>query len=245
MSNIAVKGAKTVAKGAIIVAKELVGKEVVEKALLAGTDVIGKYNSRIKIPDLKDVPIEDAVKNLNELDLLPITAIAQPNVGYSDTYENVVVNSEPKFGKKVDSKTTIKLYYVTNEVISKSIEMEKSMDEEFKLPRVTGLNIYEAREDLEELGLRVTLKLENPNIHHISREDGQVTRVTYPDNKKLASKQKKGERVWLYYVDENVISESANIKEIKIEKTSLRKERIAKAMNNIPNIVKREKKTKE
>lgn len=241
MPNKVIKGVKAVAKVTMKVAKELIGKEVVEKAVSAGTEAVEKYNRRIEIPDLKDVSVEDAVRNLTDLNLLPITAIAQPNVGYANTYENVVVSSDPKFGKKVDSKSTVKLYYVTNEVIVKSIEMEKSIDEEFKLPRLIGLDIYEAREDLEELGLRVTLKLENPNIQFINREEGQVTRVAYPDNKKLTPKQKKGERIWLYYVDDKVINESLTMKEIKLEKASVRKERISKAVKDIPNRMKRKK----
>ena len=241
MPNKVIKGAKAVAKVTIKVTKELIGKEVIEKAVLAGTEAVEKYNSRIKIPDLKDVFVEDAVRNLNDLNLLPIIAIAQPNVGYANTHENVVVSSDPKFGKKVDPKSTVKLYYVTNEVRVKSIEMEKSVDEEFKLPRLIGLDIYEAREDLEGLGLRVTLKLENPNIQFINREEGQVTRVAYPDNKKLTSKQKKGERIWLYYVDDKVINESLSMKEIKLEKASVRKERISKAVKDISNRMKRKK----
>jgi len=241
MPNKVIKSVKAVAKVTMKVAKEFIGKEVVEKAVLVGTEAVEKYNSRIEIPDLKDVFVEDAVRNLNDLNLLPITAIAQPNVGYANTYENIVVSSDPKFGKKVDSKSTVKLYYVTNEVIVKSVEMEKSIDEEFKLPRLIGLDIYEAREDLEELGLRVTLKLENPNIQFINREEGQVTRAAYPDNKKLTPKQKKGERIWLYYVDDKVINESLSMKEIKLEKASVRKERISKVVKDIPNRMKRKK----
>jgi len=241
MPNVVVQGAKTAAKSVIKFTKDHIAKEAIEKAVSVGADVFEKYNNRIKIPDLKDVSVEDAVRNLNELNLLPITAMAKPNVRYADTYENMVVNSEPKFGKKVDPKATVKLYYVTNDVISKSKELEKSLDDEFKLPRVVGLNIYEAREDLEELGLRVILKLENPNLQHINREDGQVTRVTYPDNKKLTPKQKKGERVWLYYVDENVIKESLSITENMTKRVHVRKNKILLSQNNLRNPFKRKK----
>lgn len=239
MAKIVIKSAKTVAKGALKIGKELIGNEVIDKVVDVSATAIDKYNSRIRIPDLKDVPLEEALKNLKDIDLLPLQAIAQPNVAYADLYENVVVHSEPKFGKKVEPKTTVKIYYITNEVIILSKELEKRIDDVFKLPRVKGLDIYDAREDLEELGLRVSLKLEKPSIQHINREDGQVTRVTYPDNKRLSQKQKKGERVWLYYVDETVIQESVNIKNMKVQIKTERKEKIAQTVSKLPKPFKR------
>lgn len=241
MPNIAVKGVKAAGKGAMRLAKEFLGKEVIEKAVVVGADAIEKYNSRIKIPDLKDVPIDDAIKNLCELNLLPIKAIANPNVGYAESLEDVVVDCEPKFGRRVDPMTTVKVYYVTKEIISKSKELAKGLVEVFRLPRVIGLDIYEAREDLEELGLRVALKLESPGKQFISREDGQVTRVTYPDNKKLTQKQKKGERVWVYYVDENTINQSKKMVQDKTEKIRVQKERIIESINNVPKPFKKKK----
>lgn len=231
---------KEVLKIAKEVATEVASLEIVEKIVEVGTDAFEDYKNRITIPDLKDVNIDDALSNLEELGLVPVAAIAQPKSSYSELYENVVVGSEPKFGKKVEPESAVKVYYVTDEVIKNSKELEVSTEGEFKLPRIIGLDKFEAREDLEALGLRVTLKLDTPDIKHIEREDGQVTKITYPDNEKLTSKQKKGERVWLFYVDEDVINESIAIRENEIQKDNMRKEKFANMFSSIPNLLKRE-----
>ena len=90
---------------------------------------------------------------------------------------------------------------------------------EFKVPIVVGLNIYEAREDLEELGLRVTEKLESPSPNFVNKGDGQVTKLTFPNGQKVGSKLKTGDRIFLYYVNDEVIFESKSLKD-KNEKTS-------------------------
>jgi hypothetical protein len=236
MPNIPVK---SIAKGTLKIAKEFLGKEVVEKAVEVGTSALEKYNNRIMVSDLKDVSIEDAVRNLSEMNLLPITAIAKPNASYAYSTENTVVSSEPTFGKKVDPKSSVKLYYVTSEIITLSKELEKSNAEEFIIPRIIGLDMYEAREDLEELGLRVTFKLDKPHIKHTSREIGQVTKVTYPDNKKLTTKQKKGERLWVYYVDENVINYSAELNNNRIRLLNERKNNVVKKIENVSKVLKK------
>lgn len=51
----------------------------------------------------------------------------------------------------------------------------------------------------------------------MDREDDQVTRVTYPNQKKIGSKVKTGERIWIFYVNEQVIAQSKAIKEKRIE----------------------------
>lgn len=46
-------------------------------------------------------------------------------------------------------------------------------------------------------------------------EEGQVTRVTYPNDAKNNPKFKSGDRAWVYYVDQAILSESKNLKEQK------------------------------
>lgn len=205
----------TVIKSGKVVA-EAFAPEVLNYGVKFGTEFIEKQKNLLRIPDLKDVHVDEALRLLkDELNLTPTSAIANPNLAYADESEYKVMYSKPRFGSKVDLGTTVKVYYLTQEVIDKSKKLLENVVQEFKVPEVIGLNIYEAREDLESLGLKVTGKLEKPSLRFVSKEDGQVTRVTYPNNHKIGSKLKTGDRVWIYYVNEEVIFESISLKDKK------------------------------
>lgn len=200
-------------KGGKLVAYKL-APNVMSLGTKIGVEIIEKQKNLVKIPNLKDVHIDEALRVLkDELNLTPTSAIAKPNISYANECENEVVYSEPKFGRRVDPKTMVKVYYLTQDVIDKSKLLLKNAVQEFKTPEVISLNIHEAREDLEGLGLRVTEKLEKPNLKFVSKVEGQVTRVTFPSDKKIGSKLKTWDRVWLYYVNEEVILKSRSIKE--------------------------------
>ncbi|SCZ81129.1 PASTA domain-containing protein [Acidaminobacter hydrogenoformans] len=202
-------------KGGKIVAHKL-APDVVNLGAKIGTEIIEKQKSLVKIPNLKDVHIDEALRILkDELNLIPTSAVAKPNIAYANESENEVVYSEPRFGRRVNPKTMVKVYYLTQEVIDKSKELLDNSVQEFKMPVVVGLNIEEAREDLQGLGLRVTEKLEKPNLKFVNTVDGQVTRVTLPGDKKVISKLKTGDRICLYFVNEEVILESKAIRDHK------------------------------
>lgn len=224
---------KGLINGGKIVAKQF-APDVLNLGAKIGVEIIEKQKKLIKIPDLKDVHIDEALRVLkDELNLTPTPAIANPSIAYADESENDVMYSEPKFGSRVNPGTTVKVYYLTKEVIDKSKDLLGKEVQEFKVPRVIGLNIYEAREDLEGLGLKVSEKLETPNLKFVDKEDGQVTRVTYPDNQKIGSKFKTGNRVWLYYVNEEVILESKSIKDKKDKDRQVIIDKIGKVTKEI------------
>ncbi|RJE47202.1 MULTISPECIES: PASTA domain-containing protein [unclassified Dehalobacter] len=206
-------------KGVIKAGKEvakIMAPDVLNLGAKIGTEIVQKQMNLVKIPDLKDVHVDEALRVLkDELNLTPISAIANPSLAYAYESENDVMHSEPRFGSRVDPGTTVKVYYLTQEVIDKSKNLLGNVVQEFQVPRIIGLNIYEAREDLEGLGLKVTEKLEKPHLSFIGKEDGQVTRFTYPNDQKIGSKLKSGDRVWLYYLNEEVILESTSIKDKK------------------------------
>ncbi|MBK5253351.1 MAG: hypothetical protein JJE03_02580 [Peptostreptococcaceae bacterium] len=194
----------------------MIAPEVLEFGAKMGSELIEKQKNLVKIPDLIDVNIDEALRVLkDELNLTPTAAIANPSLAYADESEKDVMYSEPRFGSRVNPGTIVKVYYLTQEVIDKSKELLGNEIQEIKVPIVIGLNIYEAREDLEGLGLKAAEKLEKPSLRFVRKEDGQVTRVTYPNNKKIGSKLKTGDRVWIYYVNEEVITESKMIKDKK------------------------------
>jgi len=188
--------------------------EVIELGAKIGSDIYEQQKSMVKIPDLKDVHIDEAMRILkDELHLIPTKAFANPNIAYADESDNEVMYSEPRFGSRVNPGSPIKVYYLNQEVIDKSKVLLSNGVSEFKVPIVVGLNVYEAREDLENLGLRVADKLETPHHSFANKEDGQVTRLTYPNEKSVGSKLKTGDRVFLYFVNEEVILESKALKE--------------------------------
>jgi hypothetical protein len=215
-------------------AAKQIAPDVMNLGAKISVEIIEKQKNLVKIPDLKDVHIDEALRVLkDEINLIPTSAIANPSLAYADESENDVMYSDPRFGSRVNPKTTVKVYYLTQEVIEKSKELLANEVKEFKVPEVVGLNIYEAREDLESLGLKVTDKLEKPNLKFVSKEDGQVTRVTYPNDKKIGSKLKTGERVWLYYVNEEVILESRSIHDKKEEDRKVIIDKIGKVTKDV------------
>jgi len=184
---------KNLLKGGKAVAKFVV-PEVVELGAKIGTDIYEQQKLMVKIPDLKDVHIDEAMRLLkDDLNLTPTKAIANPNIAYADESDNEVMYSEPRFGSRVNPGSPIKVYYLNQEVIDKSKVLLNNAVSEFKVPIVVGLNVYEAREDLEGLGLRVADKLEAPHQSLANKEDGQVTRITHPNEKAIGSKLKTGD----------------------------------------------------
>jgi Uncharacterized protein conserved in bacteria len=226
-------GKKVLIKGGKVVA-EMIAPDVLNLGAKIGNELIEKQKNLVRIPNLKDVHIDEALRVLkDELNLTPTSAIANPSFSYADESENDAMYTEPKFGSRVAPGTTVKVYYLTQEVIIKSKELLENKVQEFKVPRVIGLNINEAREDLEGLGLKVTEKLEKPSLGLNSKEEGQVTRLTYPNDQKTGSALKTGDRVWLYYVNKEVILESKLIKDKKDKDGQERIDKIEKAAKDI------------
>ena len=204
---------KNLLKGSKVVA-DIMMPEVVELGAKIGTEIYEQQKSMVKIPDLKDVHIDEAMRVLkDELHLVPTKAYANPNIAFADESDNEVMYSEPRFGSRVNPGSPSKVYYLNQEVIDKSKVLFNNAVSEFKVPIVVGLNVYEAREDLEKLGLRVADKLETSHHSFANKEDGQVTRLTYPNDKSVGSKLKTGDRVFLYYVNEEIILDSKALKE--------------------------------
>jgi beta-lactam-binding protein with PASTA domain len=202
----------TVLKGGKAVAK-VFAPELIELGAKIGNDLVEKQKSLVKIPDLKDIHIDEALRILKEdLNLIPTPAIANPSSAYADESENEVMSTEPRFGSRVNPGTTIKVYYLTQEVIDKSRHLLENVPQEFKVPIVIGLNIYDAREDLEALGLKITEKLEQPNVVFAEKVDGQVTKLTYSNEKKVGIRLNVGDRIWVYYVNDEVVLASKAIK---------------------------------
>jgi len=224
---------KNLLKGSKVVA-DIFMPEVVELGAKIGSDIYEQQKSMVKIPDLKDVHIDEAIRILKEeLHLIPTMAIANPNIAYADESDKEVMYSEPRFGSRVNPGTAIKVYYVTQEVIDKCKDLLKTAVSEFKVPIVVGLNVYEAREDLENLGLRVADKLETPHQNLSSKFDGQVTRITHPNEKAIGSKLKTGDRVFLYYVNEEVILMSKALKEKNDKEKQEMIDNISKSAKNL------------
>jgi len=213
---------------------EVVPKEVVDLGTKIGHDMYEQQKLLVKIPDLKDVHIEEALRILkDELHLVPTKIVANPNIAYADESEFKVVLVEPRFGSKVKPGTPIKIYYLTQEIIDKSKVLLGSYIHTFKVPSVVGLNVYEAREDLERLGLKVTHKKDLPSSYYANKEDGQVTKLAYANGQNIGSKLRTGERVCVYYVDDAIISESKAMQYIKEKENQNMINKVSKVTHDI------------
>jgi beta-lactam-binding protein with PASTA domain len=246
MVNVVIKrGRKLLMKGGKVVLGHI-APDFLNSVTKIGNDIIEHQKNLVKIPDLKDVHIDEALRVLkDELNLRPTSAIATPSLGYADGSENNVVYSVPRFGSQVNPKAIVKVYYLTQEVIDKSKELLENKVQEFKVPVVIGLNLYEAREDLENLGLKVTEKLEKSRLKFTNKEDGQVTRITYPNNHKIGSKVKTGTRIFLYYVNEEVILESNSRKDKKDKNRQEKIDTIGRVAKNIRKPLRKKKRSYE
>ncbi len=219
--RVAKKGAKLIFSAALPAAIDLGGKFT--------NEIIEGQKNRVKVPNLKDVHIEKALKILKEdYNLNPTSVVAKPKAAYAYESENEVMYTEPKCGSRLNPKSMVKVFYLTQETIDASKVILSKKVQEFELPRIIGLNIDEAQEDLQSLGLKVTVKLEKADMKFINKEQNQVTRATYPNDHKIKGKLKVGERVWVYFINEEVINEIKLMKELK-EKAN--QERIEKIVN--------------
>lgn len=234
MGNIIIKsGTRLLLKGGKVVLNQI-APDAFNFGAKIGNEFMDHQKNLVKIPNLKDVHIAEALRVLSdELNLTATSAIAKPSLRYANESENEVMYSEPRFGSRVNPRTMVKVYYLTQEVIDKSKELLEIKVQEFKVPGVIGLNIHEAREDLEDLGLKVTEKLEKPSLRFVDKEAGQVTRTTNSNNRKIDSKIKTGNRVLLYYVNEEVILESKAIKDKKEKNRQVIIDKIGKTTKDI------------
>lgn len=76
---------KNLLKGGKLVANQL-APDVVNLGAKIGLEIIEKQKNLVKIPDLKDVHIEEALRILKEdLNLTPTSVIANPSIAYADS----------------------------------------------------------------------------------------------------------------------------------------------------------------
>lgn len=133
--------------GGKILAEALV-PDAVDIGAKISEDVYENQKSKIKIPALNDVHIDEAMRILKEeFNLVPTALVCKPNAAYANERENEVMSSEPRFGTRVDSGTPVKLCYLTAEVIEKSKVLLGKEVREFQVPRIIGVNVYETIEE--------------------------------------------------------------------------------------------------
>lgn len=208
-------GQKILLNGGKKLAKQLT-PNLLEFGAKLGTEFIEKQKSLVRIPNLKDVEIENAMKVLNEqIGLTGIATCMKPSIALADENPNCVISSSPKFGSKVEPSSVVKLYYVTEDILEQCRALKNEQTHKLKLPKIVGAQLEESRKDLEDLGLRVTVKLEKAQVKFADYDADQTTRLTYTDGKNFGNTYIQGERICLWYVDSNIIEESRQLKELK------------------------------
>lgn len=233
-------GSKIAAKVAPVVVKNskaiigVAGGLAFDAAKNAGEAIVENQKSLVKIPDLKEVMIDEAFKILAEkYNLTPIKIVAIPAPEFAGLKENTVVSQKPRSGARVSPNTAVKLYYITNDVIEKSKELKANKDVKKYIPKIINLDLIEARQILDSYRLNVTEKLEEPHVKFYKKVVGQVTRITYPNNKNIDKLLKNGDRVIVYYIDEEVLNRSKKLKEDQDEKN---REKIKATKDSVNNI---------
>ncbi len=207
------QGSKVALKHGGKVLGAVISDEVLKKSVELGNDYIAKQKELIKIPDIVDVQLDEAVKVLkDDIGFTPLLATAQPKLEYAQATANVVLYTVPKVGTKIMPKSVVKVYYLTPELLEKSKVLFDTQIKDVKVNTIIGMQMHEGRKELLELGLKVTEKLETANIKLIHKIDGEITRITRAKLDKPEVKFKTGDSIWLYYVDQNVIDESLALK---------------------------------
>ncbi|EGP4986441.1 MULTISPECIES: PASTA domain-containing protein [Enterococcus] len=117
----------TVGKVAKVTAKALVNNPKVQDfgMNIAQNAMNKKDSNKIKMPNLIDVSVEDAIKIASKKELHAVKILATPKSSYANLSKNMVVYTDPKPNKTV--KDLIKLYYLDDKVIeqSKSLKQEE------------------------------------------------------------------------------------------------------------------------
>ncbi|NLM06149.1 MAG: PASTA domain-containing protein, partial [Tissierellia bacterium] len=72
-----------------------------------------------KIPDLKDVNVEEALKILEDLDFKGVSVTPNLNPTYPIEPMNRVLKTVPEAGKNVDIGSVVKVYYIDDDVLEK------------------------------------------------------------------------------------------------------------------------------
>lgn len=129
-----------------------------------------------------------------------------------------IVETQPKPGTKAKPGSVVKLYVATDDVLQESQAMADQKGQEVLLPKLEGLPIEEAIEDLEDLGLKATPKEEAPKAGLTKLAPKTVTRVTTPDGKAVRSRKiHSKQRLWVVYVSPDTLAQSRMLQEEKIK----------------------------
>ncbi|EGO9940322.1 PASTA domain-containing protein [Enterococcus faecium] len=115
----------TVGKVAKVTAKALVNNSKVQDfgMNIAQNAMNKKDSNKIKMPNLIDVSVEDAIKIASKKELHGVKILATPKSSYANLSKNMVVYTDPKPNKTV--KDLIKLYYLDDKVIEQSKRLKQ------------------------------------------------------------------------------------------------------------------------
>ena len=99
---------------------------------------------------------------------------------------------------------------VISPVVQKTTEVvEKTIDNNVKVPNVLGMQAQEAKDVLESLGLKVSiLKQRTPNKKYAKYESGEVIEMEYDTPSLILKGVHKGSLVKIYIADEEVLTKS-------------------------------------
>ena len=123
MVTIGIAAVGAVGKAIVDKAPELIDK--IQKAQLERQKLKNEQKiNQVMVPDVKNKEIEEAIYLIRDMDLTPNeVSIKKANRKYIDYEAGVIVRAIPKPGKYVNKKTAIRLEYLTQNILDKSLQL--------------------------------------------------------------------------------------------------------------------------
>lgn len=161
-----------------------------------------KEISMISLPNVLDLDLAEGKELLENLGFIVTATLVKPDRKYSKSRDNEIVDMIPKSGR-VDKGSVIKLYYVTQEIIDSS-----NLD--IPIPNLLGLSITEAKEHLEDLGLKPAYELMRAEARWANQKVNTVLDME-PKASLFSTTIVKGSILKLRYIDQETLAESQEL----------------------------------
>ena len=210
--------------------------EIVSKVVDSTAPIVDKHldrqhakkSSLIPLPSMIDIDYQEAKNHLESLGFKVILLEAKAEKKWSKFRAYEIVDMQPRRGR-FEPGTLVKLYYLTEESL-------QDLAKEVSLPNVRGMDVLEAKKELEALGYRVALSQAYPNKGLVSKRVNQVLSMDPKPNPLTTIKV--GSLIKLTYLDKDSLDISRGLLEMdrakKARKAQERADKISQSFRKIP-----------
>lgn len=188
-----------------------------------------RKNRLVHLPNVVDMNLLEAQEHLEERGFVVSKILAKPHQRYAKKHADEVVAMIPKPGN-MEPGTLVKLYYVSQDIIEAS-------DQTIPLPNLIGLPLEEAKEHLQELGLKPLVVALHAQARYANQQPNTVLGMQ-PKPTVLVPAIPKGRFVKLYYLTELGLGDS----KVMAQRARTKKITIPTLVKEIPKILPTKKK---